>query len=90
MVSVCLLSLEREVGGVLVRGVVPQRELHGATVNTGALAVVTSEAINPGDTAQELTLDGTGALRVGMVFVQEDWVSGSTPVGHLRSEARST
>lgn len=47
-------SLESEVGGVLVRSVVPESEFDGTTVNTRAQAVIALVVAEPGNTAEEL------------------------------------
>ncbi len=85
VVSVLRLRFESEVRGILVRRVVPKSELDGAAVDTRALAVRASKAINPGNTAEELALDSGRTLRGAVSLVQEDWVSRAAVVGHLQT-----
>lgn len=83
MVTVLGLGLEREVRSVLVRGVVPQGELDCSAVHARILAVGPVEASEPGNAAQELTLDGGRALRSTVGLVKEDGAAGATVVAHL-------
>lgn len=85
VVSILRLRLEREVRRVLVWGVVPQRELHSATVDTRALTVRASEIVHPGDASEELALNGRRALRGAVGLVQEDRVTGVTVILELRN-----
>jgi hypothetical protein len=83
MVTVLRLRLEGEVRRVLVRGVIPERELDGTTVNTRVLAVGSRKASEPSNTAEELTLDGGRTLGVTIRLVQKDGTAGATVVSHL-------
>ena len=84
MVTFSRVGLKGEVGSVLVGSVVPQSEFDSTAVHSGAQAVSTGEAIEPGDTAEELSLDGAGALEVGVTLVQENGVTRAAAVGHLQ------
>lgn len=77
------LRLEREVRRVLVWRIVPQRKFNDTAVDARAQAVSTGESIEPGDTAEELTVDSGWTLRGTVGLIQEDWASGTTIVGHL-------
>ena len=83
MVSISRLSLEREVSGVLVRGVVPQSELDCSAVHSRVKAVGTGEALEPGDTTEKLTLNGGRTLRVTVGLVEENGTTRTASVGHL-------
>ena len=63
--------------------VVPEGELDCTAVDTGAEAVGTCKAVEPGDTSKELAIDGGRALRVGVGLVKEDGATRATTVGHL-------
>ncbi len=75
MVTFSGVSLESEVGGILVRSVVPQSELDCTAVHTRAQTVGTREPVQPSNTTKELALDGAGTLRVRVALVQENRVS---------------
>lgn len=84
--TVLLLCLESEVGGVLVGCIVPQSELNSTAVDTGAQAVGVGVALEPCNAAEKLTVDGRGTLRVAVGFVEEDGTSRGAPVSHLFPE----
>lgn len=77
------LRLEREVCSVLVWRIVPQSELDDTAVDARAQAVSTGEPVEPGDTAEELSIDSSWTLRVAIGFIKEDWAPRATLVGHL-------
>jgi hypothetical protein len=85
VVAFCRVGLEGEVGGILVRRVVPQRELDGTAVDAGAQAVRAGEPLEPGDAAEQLALDGGRALGIAVRLVQEDRGARFAVVGHLLS-----
>lgn len=83
VVPILRLRLEREVRRILVRGVVPQGKLDRTAVHTRVFAVVARVVGEPGDTTEELPVDGCRALRVTVGLVEEDGPSRAAPVGHL-------
>jgi hypothetical protein len=77
------VGFEGEVGSILVGCIVPQRELDSTAVDAGTQAVRAGEPLEPGDAAEQLTLDGGRTLGIAVRLVQEDRVTRFAVVGHL-------
>jgi hypothetical protein len=83
VVAVLALRQKIKVRLILVRCIISQRKLDGATVDATVLAVRAFEAIEPGDTSEELALNCCRALRCVGSQTLEDRFARAAIVGHL-------